>query len=357
MLRFFIKYSKWFIGAVGILIFALTQMPRVNDSIIWHRAEGALIDQRFLWRGYRTPDTNIVLVGVQTSSLSLDELAPEEIKASPTLELMTQPFPWSRAVFAATLDKLIAAGARTVVFDFVFASIKDGDAVFAAALKRHRGHVVIGSMIAGDEHKFTPPAPELLEGGGEDALGLVNIWSDPDEVVRRGKYRTSNERESPRLSKLAGSMFEDNLIHMSAQAVKQFQGHVSTPPYGKDNFIDFQGREKLFRTVPIEHLFVDTLWKAPPIDGGIIFSNKIVIVGPLAEIFHDTHNTPFGETPGPAIQGQMMVTLLHNSSLTEPTPLSNKALTLAMVVFALLLSLVVQNASLKPLLLILAAGA
>ncbi len=347
MLRFFIKYSKWIIGVAGILIFVLTQMEWVNDSIFWHKAEGSLIDQRYLWRGYRTPNTNIVLVGVHTSSLSLDTLSPEEIQASPTLQLMAQPFPWSRAVFGATLDRLRAAGAKSVVFDFVYANTKEGDEVFADALQRHKEHAVIGTMFAGDEQKFTPPTPVILEGAGENALGFVNIWPDPDEIVRRGKYRTSKERESRELSKLADEMFEDDLLHMSAQAVRQFGGQVSTPPYGRDNFIDFEGGPKIFSTIPIENLFVDKLWNAPPIDGGNIFSNKIVVVGPMAQIFHDTHVTPFKETPGPEIQAQMISTLLRNSSLTEPSPLVGQALTLLMIAVALVFCLATENVLLK----------
>ena len=124
------------IGAVGVLIFFLTQWSWVTDSELWQKTEGALIDRRYLLRGQRPMDTNIVMVGVQTSSLSLDALSPEEIQASPTLQLMREPFPWSRAVFAATLDKLIAAGARSVVFDFVFASTREDDEIFADALSR-----------------------------------------------------------------------------------------------------------------------------------------------------------------------------------------------------------------------------
>lgn len=356
MLRNLVKYSKWIIGVVGILIFFLTQQSWVVNSILWRKAEGGLIDQRYVWRGY-WPDTNIVLVGVQTSSLTLDRLSPEEIEASPMLKLMKEPFAWDRRVFAATLDLLIEAGASSVVFDFVFASSKDGDEIFAKSLARHKDRVVIGTMIAGDENKFTPPTPVLLEAAGEGALGLVNLWPDRDDVVRRGKYRTSNERESPQLAEWAEGNVEDNILHMSAQAVRQSRGAVSTPPYGRDNFINFHGARKVFQSVPIENLFVPKLWQAPPTDGGIIFSNKIVIVGPMAEIFQDTHRTPFGEIPGPEIQGQMMATLLNGSSLKEPSPLAGQALTLVMVVLALVFCLVTENASIKPLLLVLLAAA
>ena len=77
------------------------------------------------------------------------------------------------------------------------------------------------------------------------------------------------------------------------------------------NFINFQGPAGTYRPLPVENMFVDALWEKPPFNGGLMFSNKIVIVGPMAEIFHDIHTTPFGEMPGPEIQAQIMAALLH----------------------------------------------
>jgi adenylate cyclase len=104
-------------------------------------------------------------------------------------------------------------------------------------------------------------------------------------------------------------------------------------------------------------LFVDRLWNNPPINGATAFQNKIVIVGPIASIFHDIHNTPFGEMPGPELQAQMMATLLHHSSLREPSSSFNRVLTLGMVALALAICLLVKNALLKPVLLFVTTAA
>ena len=41
----------------------------------------------------------------------------------------------------------MGAGAKVVVFDFVFASETEGDDVFAQALEKYKDHVVIGEMF------------------------------------------------------------------------------------------------------------------------------------------------------------------------------------------------------------------
>ena len=89
----------------------------------------------------------------------------------------------------------------------------------------------------------------------------------------------------------------------------------------------------------------------PPFKGGLAVSNKIVIVGPMAEIFHDVHATPFGETPGPEIQAQIMAALLQGDWLTETTEQQNFWLALSAMVLALLICLGIPQALLKGLLL------
>ena len=167
---------------------------------------------------------------------------------------MQHPQPWDRRVYAAVLEKLMGAGAKVVVFDFVFANKTDGDDVFAEALQKYKDHVVIGAQFSPEEsngevfEKYTTPNPKLLLPGTDDILGLVNIWADSDGIQRRGSYRTSIEREAPQTKKFAGTKYPDNLIHMSALAVEKFTGHVSTPPYDHANFINFRGPAKTRRS-------------------------------------------------------------------------------------------------------------
>ena len=240
MVRFLIHRPKWIVVAVGILIFWLTQTNWLTTSSLWQKAEGALIDRRYLLRGGNFPDPRIKLVGLGTSSFKLDTLAPGEIAASPTLQQMQQPWPWDRSVYAAILEKLMDAGAKVVMFDFVFASETDGDDVFAKALQKYKDRVVIGEMFADEEgfnshtKKLTTPNERLLLPGTESIVGLVNIWTDDDGIVRHGKYLTSIERESG----LRG--YPDNLTHITVLAAKKFAGKITLPPQDRPNLIDFR---------------------------------------------------------------------------------------------------------------------
>jgi adenylate cyclase len=355
MVRFLIHRPKWIVAVVGIFVFWLTQNAWLTDSNLWQKAEGALIDRRYLRRGQTLPATEIKLIGLGTSSFKLDTLAPEEIAASPTLQKMQQPWPWDRSVYAAVLEKLMNAGAKVVMFDFVFASETDGDDAFAQALQKYKDRVVIGEMFSDEKgldnqtQRLITPNDRLLLPGTENIVGLVNIWPDADAVVRHNTYRTSIEHE-------AGLPGSNDLTHITLLAAEKFRGEILTPPDDPPNFINFQGPGGTYRPFPLENMFVDALWQKPPFNGGVAFSNKIVIVGPTAEIFHDVHTTPFGETPGPEVQAQIMAALLQGSWLTETSPDFNLLLVAGAVFLALLICLGIPQALLKGILLIAASA-
>jgi adenylate cyclase len=363
MLRFLFHRPKWIVVAVGLLIFWLTQTEWLTGSYLWQKSEGILIDRRYSLRGFTLADPDIKLVGLDTTSFQLDDLSPEEIAASPTLQKMQQPWPWDRSVYAAILEKLMQAGARVVMFDFVFASETAGDEVFAAALQKYQDHVVIGEMFADEQgmdtktKRLITPNTRLLLPGTGSISGLVTLWPDPvDEVERRARYRTSIERETlevpdldPRVAAVLRKMqAPDNLTHVTALAAKKFKGRIATPSPDKLAFISFQGPMGTYRALPVENLFVDRLWQKPSTS----FSNKIVIVGPMAEIFHDVHNTPVGEMPGPEIQAQMLAALLRGEWLSETGAATNFWLTLGACAAGLLICLGIPQALLKGLLLI-----
>ena len=375
MVRFLIHRPKWIVAVVGILVFWLSQDAWLTDSRLWQKAVGALIDQRYLLRGQTLPDPRIKLIGLSSTSFQLDSLSPEEIAASPTLQKMLHPWPWDRSVYAAILQKLMDAGAKVVMFDFVFASATEGDDVFAKTLARYKDRVVIGEMFADEEgstgktKKLTAPNERLLLPGTESAIGLVNIWTDGDDIVRRARYQTSVEREmlampglDPRIAaylkiQIRAGKIPDNLTHITARTAEKFKGTIATPPPDQMTFINFQNPANTYRAWPVENLFVDALWQKPPFKGGLAVSNKIVIVGPMAEIFHDVHSTPFrelGETPGPEIQAQMLAALLQGEWLTETSSVTNFWLALGAVLLAVLICLCIPQALLKSLV---AAGA
>src|SRR4051812_10790339 len=120
MLGFLSRYAKIIVAIFALAMFGLTQTNWFQNANWVQILEGRLIDQRFERRGALPVDSNVLLVGIQTSSLSLDTLWPEEIEASEALRLMKGPWPWSRKIFAQLLEKLMASGAKVVAFDFMF---------------------------------------------------------------------------------------------------------------------------------------------------------------------------------------------------------------------------------------------
>jgi adenylate cyclase len=370
MLRFLIHRPKWIVVAFGIFVLWLAQQPWFTGTHLWQKVEGTLLDDCYRFRGESLPDPRIKLIGLGTTSFQLDTLSPEEIAASPVLQKMQQPWPWDRSVYAAILEKLMRAGAKVVMFDFVFASETDGDDVFAQALKKYKDRVVIGEMLADEEgttgrtKKLTQPNARLLLPGTDEILGLVNIWPDGDDVVRRARYRTSIERErlelgglDPRVAAILTKSIRtgktpDDLVQITARAAEKFQGHVSTPLPDKKVLINFQGSAGTYRAWPVENMFVDALWEKPPFKDGLAVSNKIVIVGPMAEIFHDVHATPFGEMPGPEIQAQMLAALLQGKWLTPTSATADFWIALGAVELALLICLGIPQALLKGLMMV-----
>ena len=93
---------------------------------------------------------------------------------------MQEPWPWDRSVYAAILEKLMAAGAKVVMFDFVFASQTEGDDVFAQALEKYKDRVVIGEWFSDEQgtdnstKKLITPNDRLLLPGTESIAGLVD---------------------------------------------------------------------------------------------------------------------------------------------------------------------------------------
>ena len=157
-----------------MVVFALCAACAVATGILHRLGFVPLAEAEFYtqdWRtrlGDKTPvDPRLVLIGVDRASYAGD-LDPGETRQTPALGMLEENFPWSRAVWAALIDKLATAGARMVIVDLIFSAPGRGDDALRAALDRHRDRVVIGSNFSDLETergvflKLTPPSPTVL---------------------------------------------------------------------------------------------------------------------------------------------------------------------------------------------------
>ncbi len=150
--------------------------------------------------------TSIALAGLTASSLTtrLDNILYDALQRSssrpvdPSILIVEVDekslrdmgaWPWSRTAHARMIDKLTAAGARTIIYDVLFsqpAADPGDDAALANAIALS-GRVYLPQFIeqAGPDspERLVAPLPEFIQGAA--GLGLVHVRFDADGVVRR----------------------------------------------------------------------------------------------------------------------------------------------------------------------------
>ena len=258
---------------------------------------------------------DFVFIGIDQQSLQLDSVGAEEIASSRELQLMTErAFPWSREIWALLLDRLVAAGARVVVFDIVFNPPNDGDPAFAAALERYRDRVVVGCNFSNERQLVLPNAnlipPPAYE---DDRVGYVNFWTDlTDGRLREVRFAVT-ERQMASLPPVPN---DRTYYSLGARALVKLAANV---PSGTSAYALRYGPADAYQPRNLWELFLPATWEKN-YGGGAFFKDKLVIIGASAAIMHDVVDTPLGPgTPGPAVHLHAMASALAQDFLHYPS--------------------------------------
>ncbi len=307
--------------AVGIVLFAtaavlVTRLKVVQDFIPLQKLEQALVDFRFRLRANVPGNPDCVIIGINASSLDPSNFEPGDVSRSEALQLMQGSYPWDRKVHALLIDKLMAAGARTVVFDIEFLNPRENDDVLAAALRRYPGRVVIGSGFERENLDSTDqrliyrtPAPDITAGLKDEVVGCTTLPKEVDEVVRKTWYRTSA------LQQYGYPDTNLDITSMAGLGARKFDPRITLP--AGTHFINYQGPATTYIHYPIEELFIDRIYNGPKYQGGKVFKDKLVFIGGIADIFHDSQVTPYGWMPGVEIHAQIAGSLLRGDTLKD----------------------------------------
>jgi adenylate cyclase len=277
-------------------------------------AEQLTVDLRFNLRGATRAEPAAVIVGVADSSFTIAERAPAEAAREPVLAAMAAPWPWDRSIFAGTVRRLRAGGARLIVFDIVLAAETAGDAEFARALAEPGAPVVLASWwqeahtaIGEGTVTLVEPRASFLAAPGV-RTGYANVWPDDDGVLRHLTTELSPADLLGRSAPAAGPGLP-SLAYAGALSVRtQFPA--------RPGYINYRGPAGSIPALPVEDLFLPDRWNGRWLQSGELFRNRIVWVGPLSEIrFKDYHATPFGRMSGVEAQAQALETLLGDGPL------------------------------------------
>ena len=278
---------------------------------------------------------NFALVTIDERSMSLSEVSPEEIKDSRPLQLMHAGFPWSREVYAALTEKLIAAGARLVIFDLLFPSSKDGDDAFASVLKANPGKVVLASSFENpdsqDRGAKTPvlvlPTDELRK-AVDGNWGGVNLPVWRDNKVR-SVYTSVTASDVMGIPSLP---HEDVIPSLTTVAARSLGVAAPKNPEGEPLRFRYS-LPGTARVISLFEIFVPAFWKSNYAEGGF-FKDRVVLVGATAERLHDFHLTPWGKLSGPEINLHALAAMLRGNWLDQ----AGLAATLVTIVAAALAS-------------------
>jgi adenylate cyclase len=227
--------------------------------------------------------------------------------------------PWDRERHVQLLERLMAEGASSVVFDVVFnrghsesLSVTGKEHVadqhLAAAMKRH-GQVIIGSHVRvehqpgfGMEFKQLPEdLPEPLLAGAAKGIGIVDVVPDEDAVVRRFPAKAISSKRYPTLAWLAAA--QENAPAASAE------------PRRNASWLNYYGPPGSLTN----HSYATALTNELPTG---YFSNKVVVVGMNYDLNVpglpvDMFASPFGPRryPGAEIHATAILNLLRGDYL------------------------------------------
>ncbi|HBN9525783.1 TPA: CHASE2 domain-containing protein [Pseudomonas aeruginosa] len=244
-------------------------------------------------------------------------------------------WPWPRSVRAELLDRLAAAGARSVLLDVIFSepsSNPDSDRQLARSLCR-AGNVLLPLLREsvpryGEPPREIPPTAPLA--GCAAGIGHINVEADSDGTVR-SVYLREGPLGQPR-PLLAWQAFAD----AGAMPMPGLDDMRNLPGWQRDHAIriPFIGADAGFPSVP----YVSVLRGEVP---DSLLRDRLVLVGATAPGLGDRYVTPLsaslGTTPGVEIQANILNGLLQQRTAVDLQPWLAALLSAASV--ALLLGL------------------
>ena len=346
LMRFYARRRKTVFAGVAAAIF-LFGMLLESVRLVAPVDYGYWLQQLFVARGVVRDDPGVEIVAFD-KTFDPGAYAPEALAKEPLLGLLANGAGtrYDRAIHAAILDRLAAAGARQVMFDFVFEGAGPGaagDRLFAEALKRHRDKVVIGFSYSlgespvdgGMAERFVsvhdPDEAFLADENPGASLGFVNFWPEANNSIAR----TVGREDKVTLARPSMTAHLKTFEDMSLAARAASRCGATIPDDNRARLIGFAG--------PAGTIVATSVHRLLDADGAKLaarYRGKVVVVGPYSEIHYkgDRHPTPVGFMAGAEIQANCVRNWIGSSWIREPFAGRSAAIPSAIVCLLTLLA-------------------
>lgn len=298
-------------GSVAIAA-ALLSATSGNVVQFW---ENQAVTGFFQIRGSKVAPEDIVILAIDDQSISIPE---QYYKTDPQQYSYLKPlksFPYQRAAYAQVINKLMAAGARSVALNVVFDTTSSyGDAdddQLQEVLKKYGNKVTLAAVYENSQthqgtfEQLTQPQQKFRT--ASVAIGAVNFPLEEDGKIHR-----------------LGSEFSDylaqkNTLNMKIPSFAEATLAAAQIKYSqpKGDRIYFWGEGETFKTIPFWYVFDPENWNNY-LQQGKFFQNKIVLIGATAKLSNDFHPvamSPNKDMAGVEIHGNAIATLMSNKSI------------------------------------------
>jgi adenylate cyclase len=304
---------------IGGWAVAATIATSLNPNWV-QRAERLAQVAFYRLRGSVSPPHEIVILQIDQDSFVQGEFYQADPDRYPELEPI-QTWPWQRTAYAVAIEKLMAAGARSVSLDIILADpsvygSKD-DQRFQQVLQRYRDRVVLAAEYATfgtdgiTQAQIIYPNPAFPV--SPTAYGLINFLLEPDGRVYRLNTRYYDEVIRP--VGLLGEAIPAFAVATLRAAQIAYPIRSSTA----SGEIFYYGGAGTFEQVPFWHILDPTNWQIHVRRG--TFRNKIVLVGATATTLQDFARTPIAEMmPGIEVHANSIATLMQDRTITAALP-------------------------------------
>ena len=265
----------------------------------------------------------VVVLGIDDATMGLKSAWPEDIEASPALQLMQKGWPFSRGVYAEVVPKLLEAGAKAVFLDLMFTGPSsehpEGDEAFRKVLAKYGSRVLLGANFT--ETLGTNGMVPLLQlpwdGFVEETnpppanVGFINYWADPDQVVRWARFHRSMRNEDANRPDLAHLDQMNSIITAMLVAI----GKGDAVPAGDARHYMRFSDVGAYPPFSLHEIFVPDMWKNNFLDGQV-FKDRVVLIGNVTPHGQDFHVTPVGRMSGVQVHAQVLASTLNKQFLS-----------------------------------------
>ncbi|MGA9382127.1 MAG: CHASE2 domain-containing protein, partial [Phormidium sp.] len=314
-------FNRWGHVFAGLWATAAAIATGMNWQVV-QNFENEIQNIFFQLRGPVAPPDNIVILAIDNDTLSIPrQLYQINPKTNASLEPL-QGFPFKRTAYAQVIEKLMAAGAKSVAVNVEFVDPSSygaaDDRQLQQTLQRYAGRITLPAAY--DESnsptglKVQLIEPLALLQTNPISLGSINYLLEPNGKIHRF---TSAYRQKLAANYQHQVQATDNLklkkpgfdfAEATLQAAK-----IAYPP-AKGDRINFFGPKGTFKEIPFWQVFAPQEWKSITHE----FKNKIVLIGATDPSLKDFYQTAFSpEMPGVEIHANAIATLQQGTALAK----------------------------------------